>query len=155
MAKIFISYRRADSRTISGRIYDRLTAAFGKDEIFKDIDKIPPGKDFRGVLKEAVSDCKVMLVIIDKQWVDITNDTGNRRRDDPGDFVRIEVETGLQRDSALVIPFMVNGAGMPSSAALPDTLKELAFKNGGISGVTRLWMITSFKAVIQTIEPPM
>jgi hypothetical protein len=47
MAKIFISYRRADSQQISGRIHDRLVSAFGKRNIFKDVDDIPPGMDFR------------------------------------------------------------------------------------------------------------
>lgn len=52
MAQIFISYRRFDSTAITGRIYDRLRQEFGKDAIFKDVDNIPAGRDFRGVLRE-------------------------------------------------------------------------------------------------------
>lgn len=129
MARIFISYRRADSRLVTNRIYDRLKAAFGKKNIFKDVDNIPMGYDFRGVLREATSDCDVMLVIIGPNWLTVTDDEGNRRLDDPEDFVRLEIETGLQRDGTLVVPLLVEGASMPAASALPDSLKELAYNN--------------------------
>lgn len=69
MARIFVSYRRADSRLVTNRIYDRLRGAFGKHDVFKDVDNIPPGKDFRGVLREATANCQIMLVIIGPKWV--------------------------------------------------------------------------------------
>jgi len=132
MPKIFISYRRADSRKDSGRIYDSLIRAFGKDNIFKDVDNIPLGKDFRGVLREAVANCDVLLVMIGKQWLNIKSDDGTRRLDNPNDFVRIEIESGLQRDNCLVIPVLVDNAPMPNPQDLPPSLRELAFKNATI-----------------------
>jgi hypothetical protein len=39
--KIFISYRREDSIGITGRIYDRLGAHFGRDCVLMDVDAIP------------------------------------------------------------------------------------------------------------------
>ena len=47
MAKITISYRRDDSMDITGRIFDRLTSRYGREAVFRDIDSIPPGRDFR------------------------------------------------------------------------------------------------------------
>src|SRR5262249_51178840 len=44
---IFISYRRQDSADITGRIYDRLTQHFGRRIVFRDVDSIPIGADFR------------------------------------------------------------------------------------------------------------
>lgn len=44
---IFISYRRCDSIDIVGRIYDRLVAHFGANSVFKDVDSIPFGVNFR------------------------------------------------------------------------------------------------------------
>lgn len=129
MARIFISYRRADSRLVANRIYDRLVQAFGEKSVFKDVDNIPPGRDFRGVLREATANCEVMLVIIGPQWVDIRDSAGNRRLDSLNDFVRLEVESGLQRDGTLVIPILVENADMPAAHDLPDTLKQLAFNN--------------------------
>lgn len=131
MPKIFISYRRADSRKDAGRIYDRLVDAFGKDNIFKDVDNIPFGRDFRGVLSEAVNQCQVMLAVIGQQWLTIADTDGSRRLDNPADFVRIEIQSGLQRgdDHCLVIPVIVDNAVMPNADKLPPELRELAFKN--------------------------
>ena len=54
MAKIFISYRRVDSQHVAGRIYDALATDFGRNEIFRDVNKIPPGSDFTDVLMQAI-----------------------------------------------------------------------------------------------------
>jgi hypothetical protein len=97
MPRIFISYRREDSRHITNRIYDRLVTAFGKSSTFKDVNKIPPGRDFRSVIREATAECEVMLVVIGNTWLNASYPDGQRRLDDPEDFARIEVETGLQR----------------------------------------------------------
>jgi WD40 repeat protein len=132
MVKIFISYRRADSRKDAARIYDRLVEAFGKENIFKDVDNIPIGSDFRGVLREAVAACDVQLVVIGRQWLDITDENGKRRLDNPIDFVRIEVESALQRDRCLVVPVLVDHATMPAADRLPLDLRELAFKNATV-----------------------
>ena len=43
MGKIFISYRRADSEYVVGRIYEELCDSYGKENMFKDIDSIPLG----------------------------------------------------------------------------------------------------------------
>lgn len=47
MPRITISYRRDDSLDITGRIFDRLAAHYGRESVFRDIDNIPPGADFR------------------------------------------------------------------------------------------------------------
>ena len=52
MPGIFISYRRSDNPDAVGRIYDRLVSEFGKAQVFKDVDSIPLGQDFRGHLNE-------------------------------------------------------------------------------------------------------
>ena len=50
---------------------------------------------------------------------------GQRRLDDPRDFVRIEIETALDR-GIRVVPLLVGQRpAMPSKADLPDTLKAL------------------------------
>lgn len=129
MSKVFISYRRADSLTITGRIHDRLVTAFGEQNIFKDVDDIEPGVDFRQVILDAIDESDVLLVIIGKKWLDLRNAQGERRLDEPNDFVRMEVQTGLEKAGLRVIPVLVSGAFMPDTSSLPDVLKELAFKN--------------------------
>ena len=54
MSKIFISYRREDSRGVTGRIYDRLENQFGQERIFMDVDTIQPGMDFVSEIEHAV-----------------------------------------------------------------------------------------------------
>lgn len=129
MTSIFISYRRADSMAYTGRIYDRLVNAFGARHVFKDVEDIPPGEDFRSVLDKALTVADVVLIVIGPQWLMLTDDEGKRRLSDVNDFVRIEVETALKRSDVLVIPVLVNNATMPSADSLPAALKDLAFRN--------------------------
>jgi hypothetical protein len=127
--KIFISYRRIDSADVAGRIYDRLVQAFDKKSVFKDVDSIPVGLDFRDVLDDAVKKCDVFLVVIGSQWLELKNADGNRRLDDPKDFVRTEIELALKRKIP-VIPILVQGAFMPPANKLPRVIRELAYRNG-------------------------
>jgi formylglycine-generating enzyme required for sulfatase activity len=129
MSQVFISYRRDDSADVAGRIYDRLVHRYGPDNVFKDVDNIPLGIDFRRFLGEAVGRCRVLLAIIGRQWLHVAGPAGGRRLDDPGDFVRLEIEAALRRDIP-VIPVLVSGAAMPGQEHLPAPLQELAFRNG-------------------------
>jgi formylglycine-generating enzyme required for sulfatase activity len=132
MPKFFISYRRADSLDIVGRIYDRLAGHFGHDEVFLDVDTIPFGVDFRTYLTDWVSGCDGVIVVIGSRWLDCRFENGpmagQRRLDDPADFVRIEVATALARDIP-VIPVLVGGSSMPGPDQLPPDLSGLAFRN--------------------------
>ncbi len=129
MPYVFISYRRADSQTIAGRINDRLIDAFDADHIFKDVDDIRPGSDFRSAIQKAISACDVVLVIIGPHWLHITDQYGRRRLDDPFDFVRLEVQTALERPQTRVIPVLVYQAQIPSANVLPPRLNNLAYRN--------------------------
>jgi len=125
---IFISYRRDDSGGHVGRLYDSLAAKFGTKRLFFDIGSIGAGQDFVQVLQDAVSRCAVLLVVIGKRWPGVTAQ-GTRRIDDPNDFVRLEVKSGLERDGVRVIPVLVHGGSMPTADELPDDLKALVRRN--------------------------
>lgn len=124
---IFISYRREDSADVVGRIYDRLVQSFGKKNVFKDVDSIPIGADFRKHLNKTVGQCSVFLVVIGRHWMgDVP---GASRLDDQGDFVRIELEVAFQRDIPIV-PLILQGASMPSEHELPPVLQGLVYRQG-------------------------
>src|SRR5580658_6648281 len=124
MPAIFISYRREDSIAYSGRLYDRLTAEFGKGQVFMDIDSIDPGADFVEVIEQTVAACDAVPVVIGRQWLTVADAQGRRRIENPADFVRLEVETALSR-KVRVVPVLVGGAQMPRSDELPATLGGL------------------------------
>jgi TIR domain len=124
---IAISYRRDDTAPITGRIYDRLEAVFGRDRVFMDLDSIPFGVDFRTHISESLNRCETLLVVIGPRWLGVSAD-GSRRIDDPTDFVRLEVSQALARDIR-VIPLLIDRTEMPPSTDLPDDLKSLAFRN--------------------------
>jgi hypothetical protein len=126
---IFISYRRNDSADVTGRIYDRLAYSFGKATIFKDVDSIPFGVNFKTYLNDIIEKSTILLVVIGPQWLHVQADQSERRLDDPGDFVRIEIEAALKR-KIVIVPLLVGGASMPKASQLPSSLEELAFYNG-------------------------
>jgi hypothetical protein len=127
-AKVFISYRREETAGHSGRLYDVMSSRFGDSHVFMDVD-IPPGVDFVNQITEAVSKCHVLLVIMGPHWATISNGAPLPRIFDPGDFVRLEVETGLKRSDVAVIPVLVGGAKMPAPEAMPAPLRPLTRRN--------------------------
>jgi formylglycine-generating enzyme required for sulfatase activity len=129
MSKILISYRREDSADVTGRIYDRLIQQFGREAVFMDVDSIPFGVDFRTYLDAQVAKCEVFLAVIGRDWIKKRGTKGKSRLEDPGDFVRIEVESALKRQ-ILVIPVLVGGASIPPTERLPASIQDLSYRNG-------------------------
>jgi glycerophosphoryl diester phosphodiesterase len=123
--RVFISYRRQDTAWPARQLYDLLVAELGADRVFKDVDNIEPGDDFVERIQSAVGSCEVLLALIGPQWLTVTDATGARRIDDPEDFVRLEVETALNRDDVRVIPILVDNAKMPTPQELPRGLALL------------------------------
>jgi TIR domain len=128
-ARIFLSYRRDDSADVVGRIYDRLVKRFGADQVFKDVDSIRLGVDFREHLRAAVGECQVLLAVVGPSWAGVPDEHGLRRLDEDRDYVRVEIEAAFTRGIP-VIPVLVRGAVLPSEEQLPMSLKPLAFRNG-------------------------
>ena len=85
--------------------------------------------DFVDTLSERVGQCDALIAIIGKTWVSSAYLDDARRLDDPNDFVRIEIEAALAR-KIRVIPVLVDGASMPRSDDLPDSLKKLTRRQG-------------------------
>jgi hypothetical protein len=127
--KVFISYRRDDSAGHAGRVHDRLEREFGRDLLFMDVDGVPLGVNFVKVLSDEVAKCDVLLAVIGPNWLNARDEDGNRRLDNPHDFVRIEIGAALQRN-ILVIPILLDSAKVPKANQLPKDLEELSIRNG-------------------------
>jgi hypothetical protein len=118
MPGIFISYRRSDSAGHAGRLCDALVNHFGADRVFMDVDDIRPGENFIQKLDQSEHSCSVLLAVIGKSWL-------SPRLEDPQDFVRREIASGLQ-SKLRVFPILVQGASMPPAEQLPAEIAGLS-----------------------------
>jgi tetratricopeptide (TPR) repeat protein len=125
---VFLSYRRAETRHIAGRLADRLGERLGSTRVFMDVDTIEPGADVRAAIARAVASCDVLIALIGPTWSTIADQQGRRRLDDPDDFVVLEIRAALERQIQ-VIPVLVDGAVMPDRQGLPEGLQSLAGRN--------------------------
>jgi TIR domain len=156
--RVFISYRRQESSGLAGRLYDRLAARFGDDQVFMDVDTIALGVDFAEVISQAVSTCEVLLAVIGPRWLTVTDEDGRRRLDDPDDFVRLEIAAALERDIR-VIPILVEGAVMPRRQQLPEALAGLARRNAlslrhESFGSDADRLLTAIEPILRSAAPP-
>ncbi len=122
--KIFVNYRRDDSASHALNVAQYLEATFGKSHVFLDIDRMRAGQSFPTVLKERLSASKVMLAVIGPSWLTLKGEDGQRRIDDPSDWVRLEIATALT-SGTVVIPVLVGGAALPRKSDLPPVLQAL------------------------------
>lgn len=122
--RIFLSYRRQDSLVESERLYEFLCGRFGDKHVFRDLDTIRKGYDFVSVIDENLKSCAAAVVLIGSEWLEIKDKYGNRRLDNPDDFVRLEVAGALSKGIP-VIPLLVRGATMPERDNLPEDLQPL------------------------------
>lgn len=143
MRQVFISYRRTDTAGYASWIYDRLATKFGSENVFMDVDSVTLGVDFADELRRVLGRANVAIVLIGPRWLEASDELGNRRIDDPADFVRMEVAAAL-RSSSSVIPVLVDGAQMPQKDSLPEDLgpllrrQALVFDRSGGASLARL-----------------
>ena len=123
--RIFVSYRRGDTRYAAGRLSDRLGERFGADNVFVDVQTIDPGDDYRETIEDAVRNCDVMLALIGQSWLSGVDEHGRRRLDDPDDLVVLEVRSAPER-GVRVVPVLIDGSAAPLRTDLPTALKPLA-----------------------------
>jgi TIR domain len=126
MAKIAVSYRRSDTKWITGRIVEHLENHFGAGNVFMDIDNIPLGVDFRDHIREVLVQCDVLIVLVGPKWQEIDR-SGNRWTVEGFDWVRFEIRTALERKIP-VVPLLIDGTKMPKVSELPDDLRDFAFR---------------------------
>jgi hypothetical protein len=125
---IFLCYRREDSAPYALLLRSKLRERFPAAPVFMDLDSIEGGQPFAEVIREALDSCAVLVALIGRQWVTLADGEGQRRLDDPADFVRFEVQTALAR-RVQVIPVLIDGASPPRRQQLPSELQELAGLN--------------------------
>ena len=122
-----ISYRRADSQDIAGRIADHLRHRLGERQVFLDTGSIPAGADFRQTIQQALRRRGVLIAIVGPEWM-AARHGAPERINDPDDPVRMEIATALA-EGLPIIPVLVNDASMPAANELPGDIKDFAYRN--------------------------
>ena len=121
----FICYRDADSGPIAQILYDQLSAKLGRDRLFLAPESIGGGKEFTPEIEEALAAAVAMVVLIGPTWLSCTNGEGQRRLEQPYDWVVREIHAALERQIP-IIPVLLDGAARPSDETLPAKIKELS-----------------------------
>ena len=129
--KIFISYRRKDSNTMTGRMHDWLAAPdrFGSDNVLIDIDSIRAGRDFRTEIARLLTDCDVVLSVIGPGWLGQDAATQTRRIDDESDPVRLEIAYCVNNGKP-IIPLWFGGMTLDQLTNLPPDIANFVVNNG-------------------------
>jgi len=126
MPRIFVSYRRSDSRERTMRITDWLNLQYGKDNVFVDVNSIEGATHFAEVITQSIDMADVIIVVIGETWTDeIIN-----RLDADEDFVRFEVSKSL-RDDKTIIPVLLEHsvANTIDADKLPTDIRDITKLN--------------------------
>jgi TIR domain/Putative peptidoglycan binding domain len=123
--KIFISYRRQDtaSSALALGLVQYLAREFGQRNVFIDVD-MSAGTKFPTMLEMLLAECKVLLALIGPGWLNAQDDKGQRRLDNPNDWVRLEIARAINRDIT-VIPVRIGSTELPKKADLPEEIRSL------------------------------
>ncbi len=120
-AKIFINYRRDDGAATARSVHERLTREFGENSVFMDVDSLFAGQRFDAELDAALDHCDVLIALIGPRWVDILTE---RAKESKADYVQQEIARALER-SITVIPVCFDGAELPASKDIPESIRPL------------------------------
>ena len=74
---VFISYRRQETSGLAGRLYERLAARLGDDQVFMDVDTIARGSTSPRSSPRRSSTCQVLLAVIGPRWLAATDRTAS------------------------------------------------------------------------------
>lgn len=124
MSGIFFSYRRSDSLAEVQGMHAWFVQRLPLPEVYFDLVSIRSGEDFPDRIESFIRAASVVLVIIGPDWADARDDAGNRRLDNPADWVRREVALALELGKP-IIPVLLGGANLPDAGQLPTELRPL------------------------------
>jgi TIR domain len=150
--KVFISYRRSDTRHVSGRIFDALAQKFSADEIFFDVDTIPIAVNFRDYVRAAIETSAIVLAVIGRKWIRRSMlKTWLRWALSADDFVLAEIELALEV-GVPILPILIDDTPMPAPARLPATIRQIVDLNAATVRAGRDFT-SDIRRVIEIVEP--
>lgn len=124
MARVFVSYRRADGVYGVGWLAERLRsldAVNGVETAFHD-GALRAGDDFPDALHDEIDNCDLMIAVIGPEWLGERD--GELRIRDPDDWVVREISTAFASGTR-VLPVLIGGADHPLASHLHPSIAEL------------------------------
>jgi hypothetical protein len=121
--ELFISYRRQDTSGYALGLRRQFAQTLASARVFLDSQSIAAGMHWRDEIRERLSGCDVMLVLIGDEWLVMRD--GQKKIEDENDPVRLELKHALGRKNIVVIPVLVEDAKMPSTRDLPVDVRRL------------------------------
>ena len=113
MSRVFVSYRHDDSEADAGRLYDTLAAELGQEALYKDVEKITLGSNWKRAVREALADSAAVLFVMGPDW-----------RLSPA--IEFELQLALASDVP-VVPILVRKADLVQlTNGLPAPLSEVS-----------------------------
>jgi hypothetical protein len=116
---IFISYRHEDTAQFAHRLYDGLASYYGRSNIVIDEDSFETGREFPEIIRESIQHCRILLILVGDKWEG--NSNGTPRIEDPGDWVRKEIETALEY-RRIMFPIYVGNRSVLTADRLPASI---------------------------------
>ncbi len=127
-ATLYVSFRRNDS-SIAARLIDRLNGEFSPDLRVENPYNIAPGVNFITHIRQKISSCAIVIVMIGSEWRNAAYEDGTPRLSSPDDVVRLELALALSEDKT-ILPILANGANMPNPASLPEDIRGIVRRQG-------------------------
>jgi hypothetical protein len=122
--RLFVSYRIDDSVYATAAIAERLVRVFGDENVFRDRDALALGAVYPQKIRRALERCDTVLAVVGPSWLEITDSAGQRRLDDPQDWVRMELRMAFERGIP-VVPVLLDDTPLPDFRRLPADITQL------------------------------
>jgi hypothetical protein len=124
--RVFINYRHEDTEEAALRLYDRLAARFGSENVFLDLKTLEAGTKWLEEIKQHGASGSAFLALIGRSWLATLKERERATSAEPGDYLALELELALNRWPGRVIPVLVGRTTMPDSVRLPKPIRALA-----------------------------
>lgn len=125
MSGVFINYRVKDTPYGAVAIFSELAARFGSEQVFRDSDSLWPADHYPTMIRKNLRASEIMLAIIGPEWLELTDDSGQRLIDRDNDWVRAEIAAALSLEIT-VIPILLHDTEPLQNKDLPKDIAGLA-----------------------------
>lgn len=131
---IFLSYRRDDIPGYVGRLADELERAYGEQRIFRDVDDISGGTQWRQTIETAIANSQVLILMIGPRWCDIWRERSNEAIN----YVAFELQLAKEHGVA-IIPITFGGATLDRDLDLGEVAWLRQLQQHDISDRQQRW----------------